>query len=105
MHSGFRPARHFLSGFFAGVHHSPDTPVLAIYSFGIGLSILIARIFITPIGNPKRAIRPDLLAHWSKPTVARGQKIVFGQRFEAGAIRDEAILINGILMDVAHENV
>ena len=105
IHRDLRPGGNFLSRLFTGVHHSPDASALAIDSFRIGLCILVAGILIAPIGNPKRAVRPDLFAHGAKPAVAGGKEIFFGDGFEAGAVPNEAIVIDGVLVNVAHENL
>src|SRR6185295_16105101 len=84
---------------------APYSPILAVHSLGISLGILVAWIFVIPIANPQRAVRPDLFADWTKPAIGGREKIFFGDGFEAGAVRNQTIVVDGILVDVAHEHV
>src|ERR1041385_3464736 len=79
--------------------------MFSVHSFGISLSILVTRIFVIPIADPKRAIGADLFADGAEPTIRGRDEIFFGDGFEAGAIGDKAVVVDGVLVNVAHENV
>src|SRR5712671_3881590 len=78
--------------------------MFAIHAFGISLGILVTRIFILPIHDPERAIRPGLSADGTEPAVGGSQKIFVGGAFKARTGRREFVLIDRALMDVADEN-
>src|SRR5689334_9290251 len=76
------PALDFRAGLFARIYHAPDAPVLAVHALRIRFGVLIAWIFVVPIGDPERAIRANLFADRPEPAIARGQKILVSRRFE-----------------------
>ena len=65
---------------------------------------MVARIFVAPIANPQRAVGADLLADRTKPAIARREEIFFGDGLEAGAVGNEPVVIDGVLVNVTHEN-
>ena len=89
----------------AGVYYTPDAAVCSVDAFGVGLGILVAGIFVIPIGDPHCAVGADLFADGTEPAVGGGEEIFFGGGFEAGAVGDEAVVVDGALVDVAEENV
>src|SRR4051812_8694007 len=84
VHAQVWPTADFGSGTVAGVNDAPDASTFAVDAFGICLSVLVARIFIAPIGDPERAIGTDLFAHWPKPFVFGGHEISLWIGREAG---------------------
>ena len=105
IHRGFRSAGDFFARFFAGINDAPDAAAFAIHPFGVGVGVLIAGVFVIPIRYPKRAVGPNLLANGPEPAVGGGDEVFFGNGLEAGAIGKEAVVIDGVLVDVSHENV
>src|SRR5689334_20591791 len=101
IHVLLRTAGDFCARFFSGVNHTPDAAALAIYAFGIGVGVLIARVFVIPIRDPKRAVGANLLADWAEPAIAGGDEVFFGNGLDAGAIANEAVVIDGVLVDIA----
>src|SRR5438874_10490497 len=88
------------AGSVAGIDDAPDSPVGTIHAFRIGPGVLVAGIFVIPIGDPKRAVRSDLFADWPEPAIGGGEQILVRVCFEARAIWTQDIMVNRALMNV-----
>src|SRR3954447_19414513 len=86
------------------VNDPPNPAAFAIYPSRISLGVLVTGVFITPVRDPERPIRPNLLADRTEPTVGGGKKVLFSHRLETRAISKESILVQGVLVNVAHED-
>ncbi|MCG3778066.1 MAG: hypothetical protein JW388_0773 [Nitrospira sp.] len=104
IHVGLRSAGDGLALFVACPNNAPDAAVFAIDPFGISASVLVTRIFVVPIGNPKGAIGSHLLADGAEPAIVGAHEILFEGTFEGAAVGCERVLMNGVVVNVAAEN-
>ena len=84
---------------------TPDSTPFAIHTFGVGFSVLIAGIFVTPVHDPEKAVGAGLGADGAEPAVVGAQEVAAGLAFEGGTDGREHFLVDGVVVDVADEGV
>ena len=88
----------------AGVDHAPNATIGTIHAFGIGPRILIAWVFIIPIGNPDRNIRADLLTDRPKSTIGRLDEIIHGVGLKGCTIGFQTIHVDRVFVNIPNQH-
>ena len=87
------------------ITNPPDPPLLPVYPFRIGESVLIARVFVAPVHHPEEAIRAGLDADGAEPAVVGAEEVADVAGFKSSADGVHGFFVYGVVVDVAKEGV